>query len=214
MCYLEGMNKFEEKRAERRKIILTEAKKLVLERGIYDGAMSELAVRAGISRQQLYNYYKNLDEVLEGIMEELVAHSYLARIADAAEVDTPENLIRYAILAFKDLSPEVHEDLLFMNLYSVHLATAPSSGAAAKRNPARILLFERQIVRGQETGIFRSDKTLEELTATVSFLLAAYTFHCETLSPDAREQMLGEEMLHRLADMVLAYLKGSPTPAA
>ena len=98
------MNKFEEKRAERRKIILTEAKKLVLERGIYDGAMSELAVRAGISRQQLYNYYKNLDEVLEGIMEELVAHSYLARIADAAEVDTPENLIRYAILAFKDLS--------------------------------------------------------------------------------------------------------------
>ena len=73
MCYLEGMNKFEEKRAERRKIILTEAKKLVLERGIYDGAMSELAVRAGISRQQLYNYYKNLDEVLEGIMEELVA---------------------------------------------------------------------------------------------------------------------------------------------
>ena len=80
MCYLEGMNKFEEKRAERRKIILTEAKKLVLERGIYDGAMSELAVRAGISRQQLYNYYKNLDEVLEGIMGELVAHSYLARI--------------------------------------------------------------------------------------------------------------------------------------
>ena len=211
MCYLEGMNKFEEKRAERRKIILTEAKKLVLERGIYDGAMSELAVRAGISRQQLYNYYKNLDEVLSGIMEELVAHSYLARIADAAEVDTPENLIRYAILAFKDLSPEVHEDLLFMNLYSVHLATAPS--VHAERRPARILLFERQIVRGQETGIFRSDKPLEELTATVSVLLAGYTFHCETLSEGARARMLGEEMLHRLADMVLAYLKGSPTPA-
>lgn len=211
MCYLEGMNKFEEKRAERRKIILTEAKKLVLERGIYDGAMSELAVRAGISRQQLYNYYKNLDEVLEGIMEELVAHSYLARIADAAEVDAPENLIRYAILAFKDLSPEVHEDLLFMNLYSVHLATAPSSGE--KHRPARILLFERQIVRGQEMGIFRSDRPLEELTATVSVLLAGYTFHCETLSENARARMLGEEMLHRLADMVLAYLKGSPTPA-
>ena len=174
--------------------------------------MSELAVRAGISRQQLYNYYKNLDEVLSGIMEELVAHSYLARIADAAEVDTPENLIRYAILAFKDLSPEVHEDLLFMNLYSVHLATAPSSGE--KHRTARILLFEKQIVRGQETGIFRTDKPLEELTATVSVLLAGYTFHCETLSENARARMLGEEMLHRLADMVLAYLKGSPTPAA
>ena len=211
MCYLEGMNKFEQQRAERRKIILTEAKKLVLERGIYDGVMSELAVRAGFSRQRLYAYYKNIDEVLADIMEELVEKSYLARIADAAEVDTPENLIRYAILAFKDLSPEVHDDLLFMNLYSVYLATNQRDGS--ERRPARILLFERQIVRGQEAGVFRTDKPLEELTATVSILLAGYTFHCETLSESARARMLGEEMLHRLADMVLAYLKGSPTPA-
>ena len=211
MCYLEGMNKFEQQRAERKKIILTEAKKLVLERGIYDGVMSELAVRAGFSRQRLYAYYKNIDEVLADIMEELVEKSYLARIADAAEVDTPENLIRYAILAFKDLSPEVHDDLLFMNLYSVYLATNQRDGS--ERRPARILLFERQIVRGQEAGVFRTDKPLEELTATVSILLAGYTFHCETLSENARARMLGEEMLHRLADMVLAYLKGSPTPA-
>ena len=211
MCYLEGMNKFEQQRAERKKIILTEAKKLVLERGIYDGVMSELAVRAGFSRQRLYAYYKNIDEVLSDIMEELVEKSYLARIADAAEVDTPENLIRYAILAFKDLSPEVHDDLLFMNLYSVYLATNQRDGS--ERRPARILLFERQIVRGQEAGVFRTDKPLEELTATVSILLAGYTFHCETLSESARARMLGEEMLHRLADMVLAYLKGSPTPA-
>ena len=211
MCYLEDMNKFEEKRAERKRIILTEAKKLVLERGIYDGVMSELAVRAGFSRQRLYAYYKNIDEVLADIMEELVEKSYLARIADAAEVDTPENLIRYAILAFKDLSPEVHDDLLFMNLYSVYLATNQRDGS--ERRPARILLFERQIVRGQEAGVFRTDKPLEELTATVSILLAGYTFHCETLSEDAKTRMLGEEMLHRLADMVLAYLKGSPTPA-
>lgn len=211
MCYLEGMNKFEQQRAERKKIILTEAKKLVLERGIYDGVMSELAVRAGFSRQRLYAYYKNIDEVLADIMEELVEKSYLARIADAAEVDTPENLIRYAILAFKDLSPEVHDDLLFMNLYSVYLATNQRDGS--ERRPARILLFERQIVRGQEAGVFRTDKPLEELTATVSILLAGYTFHCETLSESARARMLGEEMLHRLADMVLAYLKGSPTPA-
>ena len=211
MCYLEGMNKFEQQRAERKRIILTEAKKLVLERGIYDGVMSELAVRAGFSRQRLYAYYKNIDEVLADIMEELVEKSYLARIADAAEVDTPENLIRYAILAFKDLSPEVHDDLLFMNLYSVYLATNQRDGSA--RRPARILLFERQIVRGQEAGVFRTDKPLEELTATVSILLAGYTFHCETLSESARARMLGEEMLHRLADMVLAYLKGSPTPA-
>ena len=182
-----------------------------MERGIYDGVMSELAVRAGFSRQRLYAYYKNIDEVLADIMEELVEKSYLARIADAAEVDTPENLIRYAILAFKDLSPEVHDDLLFMNLYSVYLATNQRDGS--ERRPARILLFERQIVRGQEAGVFRTDKPLEELTATVSILLAGYTFHCETLSESARARMLGEEMLHRLADMVLAYLKGSPTPA-
>ncbi len=205
------MSKFDEMRQMRKEKILTEAKKLVLEQGIFDGAMSELAVRAGISRQRLYNYYKNIDEVLSGIMEELVEKSYLARIADAAEVDTPENLIRYAILAFKNLSPEVHEDLLFMNLYSVYLATNQKERQG--RGEGRILLFEKQIARGQQEGVFRRDKEMEELTATVSFLLAAYTFHCETLSKEGQGKMLSEEMLHRLADMVLGYLKGSPTPA-
>ena len=66
--------------------------------------------------------------------------------------------------------------------------------------------LRRQIVRGQEAGVFRTDRPLEELTATVSVLLAGYTFHCETLSEDARARMLGEEMLHRLADMVLGVL--------
>ena len=47
------MNKLEQKRAARKEKILTEAKRLVLERGIYEALMTELAVRAGISRQRL-----------------------------------------------------------------------------------------------------------------------------------------------------------------
>ena len=55
------MNKFEQQRAERTQKILTEAKKLILSRGISDGLMSEIAARAGISRQRLYAYYQNID---------------------------------------------------------------------------------------------------------------------------------------------------------
>lgn len=199
------MNKLEQKRAERKQKILSETKKLILERGISDGLMSEIAPRAGISRQRLYVYYKNIDEILYDIMENVLENSYLARIADAPEIGTPETIIRYSILTFKDLSDEVHDDLLFLSLYAVYRATNKKAGG---RYPAaQVLLFEKQIRQGRQSGVFRTDKSLEELTAGVSHILAAYTSYSETLSLESRDQMLSEELLNRLADMVLAYLK-------
>lgn len=197
------MNKLEQKRAARKEKILTEAKRLVLERGISEGLMSELAVRAGISRQRLYDYYKNIDEVVSDIVHNVLEKSYLARIAAAPETDSSETIIRYSILSFKDLSEEVHDDLLFLSLYAVYSSTNHKTGGPH----ASILLFEKQITAGRERGIFRTDKPIGELTAAVSHLLAGYSFYSETLSPEGRAQMLGEELLGRLADMILAYLR-------
>ena len=198
------MNKFEEKRSARRAQILTEAKKLMLERGISDRLMSEIAARVGISRQQLYAYYNNVDEIVADVMQGVLEHSYLARIAEAPDDGSPESIIRYSILTFKSLSDEVHDDLLFLSLYAVYSAIHKLS---AKHGGANILLFEKQILQGQESGVFRTDKSLSELTAAVSHILASYTSYSETLSPEGRDQMLSEELLNRLADMVLAYLR-------
>lgn len=198
------MNIFEQRRAERRAQILSEAKKLMLERGISDRLMSEIATRVGISRQQLYAYYNNVDEIVANVMQGVLEHSYLARIAEAPEIDSLESIIRYSILTFKSLSEEVHDDLLFLSLYAVYTATHKLS---AKHGGANILLFEKQILQGQQSGIFRTDKPLGELTAAVSHILASYTSYSETLSPEGRGQMLSEELLGRLADMVLAYLR-------
>ena len=198
------MNKFEEKRSARRAQILTEAKKLMLERGISDRLMSEIATRVGISRQQLYAYYNNIDEIVADVMQGVLENSYLARIAEAPETDSPENIIRYSILTFRSLSEEVHDDLLFLSLYTVYAATHKLS---AKHKGSGVLLFEKQILQGQESGIFRTDKPLGELTTAVSHILASYTSYSETLSPKGRDQMLSEELLNRLADMVLSYLR-------
>lgn len=201
------MNKLEQKRNDRKEKIISEAKKLILQRGISDGLMSEIAPLAGISRQRLYVYYKNIDEILTDIMENVVKNSCLARIADAPEHDTPENIIRYSILAFQDLSEEVHDDLLFLLLYNVYCATNKKAGFGHSR--AQVLLFEKQIRQGQKEGVFRTDKPLNELTATVSHLLAGYTSYSETLSEQSRAQMLSDELLHLLADMVLNYLRSA-----
>ena len=198
------MNKFEEKRSARKVQILAEAKKLMLERGISDRLMSEIATRVGISRQQLYAYYNNIDEIVADVMQGVLENSYLARIAEAPETDSPENIIRYSILTFRSLSEEVHDDLLFLSLYTVYAATHKLS---AKHKGSGVLLFEKQILQGQESGIFRTDKPLGELTTAVSHILASYTSYSETLSPKGRDQMLSEELLNRLADMVLSYLK-------
>ncbi len=206
MWYNIAMNKFQQRRAERRGKIVAEAKKLILERGISDGLMSELAPLAGISRQQLYSYYKNTDALLGDIMGSVQENSYLIRIADAPDVDSPENIIRYSILSFKNLSEEAHDDLLFLLLYGVYRATNKDADKFNSR--AQVMLFEKQILQGQQAGIFRTDKPLEELTAAVSHILAGYTSYSETLSEEGRRQMLSDELLNLLADMVLAYLKG------
>ena len=198
------MNKFEIKRTERRAQILAEAKRLMLERGISDRLMSEIATRVGISRQQLYAYYNNIDEIVADVMQGVLENSYLARIAEAPETDSPENIIRYSILTFRSLSEEVHDDLFFLCLYTVYAATHKLS---AKYKGSGVLLFEKQILQGQESGIFRTDKPLGELTTAVSHILASYTSYSETLSSEGREQMLSEELLNRLADMVLSYLR-------
>ena len=167
--------------------------------------MTELAPLAGISRQRLYIYYKNIDEILYDLMENVLSHTSFIRSANTIQTDTPDQTIRRCILLFKDFSAEIHEDLLFLSLYAVYTAT--NKRIESKHEHTHILLFEEQICQGRNCGIFRTDKSIEELTAAVSHILAGYTFYCETLSREGRDQMLSDELLGRLADMVISYLK-------
>ena len=198
------MNKLEQKRIERKKIIIREAKKLILERGISDGLMSELAVRSGISRQRLYVYYENIDDVLYDIMESVYEHSHFDHL-QTVDCSTPDMVIRYSILMFPKISEEAHDDLLFLSLYGVYLATNKKEGV--KRNTRRIILFEKQIREGQKQGLFRADHPLEYLSAVITNMLTGFLYHSETLPAEGRNTMLDEEVLGCLADMVLGYLK-------
>ena len=86
----------------------------------------------------------------------------------------------------------------------MYRATNPHARGEAQ---GRIMLFEKQIRAGQESGLFRTDRTLEELTTAVTHILAGYTTYSETLSDEGKAMMLSDELLNRLADLVLAYLK-------
>lgn len=73
------MNKYQAIHTERKDNILAEAKKLILERGISDRLMSEIALRAGISRQRLYLYYSNIDEILSDLIVFYLSTIFLMR---------------------------------------------------------------------------------------------------------------------------------------
>lgn len=200
------MNKLEEKRLSRKNKILTEAKKLILERGINEWLMSEIAKASGISRQRLYVYYSNIDEILYDIMEKICTDSFLDRLTKTT-VDDPVAVIKYAILSFPSLSDDAHDDLLFLSLYDVYAATHINS--ERKVYKAGIFLFEKQIADGQNRGQFRRDQTVAELSSTVTILLTGYLYRLETLSKESRAKMLSEELLTQIADMILSYLQGS-----
>lgn len=200
------MNKYEVLRKERTEKILSEAKQLILRRGIYDGIMSDLAPRAGISRQRLYLYYKGIDEVMYDIVEQVYNGSHLDMLR-TEDRGAPDTIIHYSILAIPYLPETMYENLIFLSMYSVYLNA--NKNADIKRNTRSLMLFEKQIRDGREQGIFRTDLSVEQCCAVATNLITGYLYQGEMLTPQTRSLMQGEELLTLFGDMILAFLKGT-----
>ena len=66
------------KKSDIRKVILEVSKKEFLEHGFKDASMRTIARKAGVGLSNIYNYFKNKDEILQAVLQPLM--NYLNKI--------------------------------------------------------------------------------------------------------------------------------------
>lgn len=106
-------NKYEIAREERRQQILTQAKKLFLQRGLTDVGMRDIASSCSISRQTLYKYFNGIDAIIFSIQEQIIHQFSLHNEKDLQSTLT--HLFKYY--------QENTDDFLFISLFDVYVHT-------------------------------------------------------------------------------------------
>jgi len=109
-------NQFQSLRKSRKDRIMETALELFASEGYHSVSISQIAVKAEMSKGLLYNYFPSKEELLNAILvlglEKI--HDILARIED--ELDTPEELLIYIRGGFQTMKKETEFYKLYFGL--------------------------------------------------------------------------------------------------
>ncbi len=110
---IQQKNKYSEQHEERRRQILTESRRLFLDRGLDCVKMVDIADACGISRQTLYKYFSSIDAVIFAVEEQIIRRFSLRGDIELGGI--LDHLFRYYI--------ENREDFFFTSLFDVYVHT-------------------------------------------------------------------------------------------
>ena len=141
-----------EKRTRTVHSILGAAMRIVEEEGIAGLSMSNLALRAGVSRQTLYNYFPDIDAVLAGLVE--LGDGGTAELGHAlsAEPDPRASLQLFVTTVVTSIAAG-HPSPVAL---TAALPTSQREAIAAHRERSEQLLCD-VLRRGRDLGVFRTD---------------------------------------------------------
>jgi len=141
---------------ERKNKIITAAFKVFAKKGFNDATISEISKAAGISDVTLYEYFKNKEDLLFAIPEQVTLEAVKEVERVLSYVKGAENKIRAIVYSYMDLyerNPD-YSSLVLLELRS-NRNFHKSKAYAMVRRPARMLIDA--INEGIETGEFKKD---------------------------------------------------------
>jgi TetR/AcrR family transcriptional regulator, fatty acid metabolism regulator protein len=139
---------------DKRRLILEAAVRVFAQRGFHTCRVGDIAEEAGVAHGLLYHYFRSKDEVLECIFKETWS-DILAAARMVEETDEParERLSGIAKIMLRAWRRD--PDLVRVVVREV--ARSPELQRRVSDVHAAFAAVERIIVRGQESGEFRSD---------------------------------------------------------
>ena len=158
------------KAGERREEIIAAAGGLFLVRGYDRTTMKHVMERLQIAKGTIYHYFKSKEELLDAVLDSIVANlvEEMQAIAAEAQGDALERL-RYLII--KSATVDSHDQEMLDHLHQ------PGNTGMHLRLLAKLIILQapiyaEQIRQGCEEGIFATDHPLE----SAEFILAAIQF--------------------------------------
>lgn len=135
--------------------ILNAAAKLFIEKGFGGASMQEIAEALGVTRTAVYYYFKNKDEILTALVEEVTlrAKRLSSRVASEADAD-PRERLRALVHQHAMLILTHHNEFRIIDRTEQQL---PDRAYRANEDAKRAVLnnFTAAIEAGVQTGVFR-----------------------------------------------------------
>lgn len=154
---------FEQMRNKRQREILETAKQIFLAEGMEGFTMQMLAKTLDVSTVTLYKYYKNSEDILLAIQNEIVAVGIHITSSKNAE-EEPLDYFLATMEKFLSESVKNREDLRLLFLSRVYLKNANTVG----EDIAKVTDMSGWLKQAQEEGTVRKDLSAEEMWQFIS----------------------------------------------
>lgn len=187
---------------DRKAEIVREAERLFLDRGFTDTRMSDIAEAAGVTKGLLYWYFKNKEDLLGEIIDNMRARLQRRQAEAVAKADDPLSQMYLGTLESTMFVME-NQRIYGLIAYAGHsrgVAPVASAASATHASDAAGLL-----TRGQELGLVRSNDPPILMAIGNAGVVSSFT------TAAARGQLRGtpEQVGHMVARYVLRSIAAS-----
>lgn len=118
---------FEQMRQKRRNEILDAARKMILTQGIDAFNIQQLARELDISTVTLYKYFKNSEDIILALQEQIVTEQRLSPVEYSAEDDPLHLFLDFHRALYRDILKH-RENVTLLALFEVYLRGKPQCG--------------------------------------------------------------------------------------
>ncbi len=209
---------FEQMRNNRKDEILQAAKEIFLTQGIQDFSMQQLAQQLDISTVTLYKYFKNMDDIIDALQEEVVEPT-MARIltisSSEKEETDPVDALTDLLQNFFDAVLKDQDNVALMLLFEVHsrnqsqvtyeqLHTLPNTNDVSAH-------MAELIDEGKKNGIIRPELDTAQTVDTIEQINTAMLQHIGVLNKKRFKKQLPDikRQISQLLEMYASYLRAS-----
>lgn len=207
---------YDHMRRERENSILITAREVFFSKGIAYTTMKDIAAAANITRQTLYLYFKDINQLILAVQGTITNEisCYNEYSKETLINLEPRNLIKLYIDSLETLVNKFPKELIFIHEVDLHF----------KRNPVEASLFDplnslllsnenrglilNKIAEGQKEGIFRRDKSSEEIFSLIINITTGVMQRVLILNSriDITGNTTPESILCNLKDMLLLFI--------
>lgn len=199
---------FEQMRRRRRDEILTAAREMILSQGVSAFNIQQLARSLDISTVTLYKYFKNADDIMLALKEQIIEGTcdmpfFAERISENA-LDSAMKLLH----SFFNELLNSRGDVTLLLLFEVHTRSLPSSDAdrsvfyayTEKLNKR----LEELLILARENGNTRTDLNVHEAVHFITQMNISMLEHIGLLSDDCYEKEK-EELHAQIENLIRLY---------
>jgi AcrR family transcriptional regulator len=179
---------------ERRSDLLDAARSAILERGLVDLRLRDVAERAGMSASAVFYYYPGLNELLEEVAREAIDRFCVHRSRIVAAISDPR---RRLVAMIASGLPDGKDDELCRLLYELGTISRRDAVHAARH----ITLFERQVAiyvgileAGAATGVFRLAGDATTIARNLVVLEDGYGLHAVNAVPTVARSVAEQQI--------------------